>query len=272
MYSDLRKKYLIDLAGARSAVPAEFRIYSPHGDHIGVNGGKYFDKRAMGKAAHLKRVTSPVQDSLTRPHRLINKNGVSAQCHRAISTHKGVSHLTVTSYHGMNDKEKDRLCAECQNEFDKIEKLYYAEKMEPEIAERAMEGIGLCIGAIDKFSGRQTDPSGEEWREPQQLFMARDSMGKIRGVCLSMEVKDRLYIDRLGSATLSGGGAGTALVHEALSWAKSNNKSAVYLNPMEDAIPFYEKLGFRWNEKHTFMELPVKDYHGAGALPYSSLS
>lgn len=246
-FSPLIRRILIDLSRAKDPIPAKYRLYHPAGDHVGRNGGKYFDKRKIKRRSDIRDIIrdSPQnKDSLSSPPRVINTDGIFTQSKRKVQTHEGENELTITAYYKLYPEVKAQLENAALDESDIIEHLYRDKKISERVFKRAESGIEIATSAVGNLVGFEGYLPTYLQERSDLLFISQDKTGKTKGACSAVLKDDCVFVDYLGTFGLSGGGSGTALLHEVIAWATANGKDKIILSPLDDAKNFYKKLGF----------------------------
>jgi hypothetical protein len=242
---------------SKDPIPEKYRLYHPNGDHIGRNGGKYFDKRL------LKKKTNIIQDpSLISPITLINSGGVFSQSKRKVKTHDGEHILSISAHYKLSPELLIELDNTATEVTEQIEQFHRQGKISDMVFTRAKDGISIAEDAVEDFVGYKGHLPSYLEKDPDLLFISRDENNKIRGACHAKLKEGSAYIEYLGTYGLSGGGSGTALLHEVIAWAAANRREIVELYPLKDAKEFYLKHKFEPIEESKNYKFDLNKWNG----------
>jgi hypothetical protein len=113
------------------------------------------------------------------------------------------------------------------------------------------------LRAIDLIGNLITSEFSSE--EDNFLGVTGSEKNNLQGIAVFKNTKDSLYIDYLMTAPWNNlenpkvRGAGTALIIAAIRKSKElGHEGRITLEPLDDAIPFYEKLGFKMKKGRLF--------------------
>ncbi len=112
--------------------------------------------------------------------------------------------------------------------------------------------------------------------EDIRIYALKDLSGTTQGMCSITVKTDHVYLNAIASApwniSMHGEsdrspykGAGKQLIAAIFETAQDKHVEELRTSPLTSALPFYEKLGMRENQKHRYWFLPTSN---VASLPY----
>lgn len=198
-------------------------------------------------------------------HQVINKEGVAYSVDRVAISGGVPRKINITALTDIKASAR----ASLQGELKRAQKEMESEFLEPDHQERGIDGVDMADAALDSFHEKmQKLRNGEVRPTKNRLFIARNSDGSLAGLCHAEYTPNskEVYVHFLGATHLFGGGIGTSLLHEVHDWGKQLGAHKTGLTPLEDAVIFYEKNGFKPKPNSHAMQYDLNQWKGSNAL------